>query len=445
MKKYFVQIVAGALAITLAGCATAEKTAAVPGDEPRLIEAVTYMPPQHKEVEFFHTDGDYRIKLGKNDSSFGKWTFIYELPDRVTGCHFRVEHDMPKLAAANLLPVRVSWLDADRVNLQSSYLEPAGATAYTRLLRRPEGARYVALNCGIRFAPGKEVTYRNISCAAATVPERPVRLAVVKNTPKGNDLATCEDNQLKMEAVFKQVLADGEKLDLIVFPETLLTRGVPNLGEGKGAQPVPGPHTEWLGEYARKLNSNVIASLREKDGTRYYNTAVVIDRQGKIIGRYRKTQFTVGEYEKGYDWGTELPVFELDCGKVGVLICWDLWYPEAARILRLKGAEIIAYPIASTSAKFFDPMWSSRAVENGIYLAAGIAGPAGRCPARVVGPDGSVLAETWKSQTYAAVTIDLSRPVFLPWLSVGPGAGENGNFYMFERHPGLYGDLAVKK
>ena len=156
------------------------------------------------------------------------------------------------------------------------------------------------------------------------------------------------------------------------------------------------------------------------------------------MGVYRKTQLCISEYENGYDWGTDLPVFDLDFGKIGVLICWDLWFPEAIRVLRMRGAEVIAYPIASTGRKYFDWMWQTRAMENGIVLAAAISG-GDTCPSRVVMPDGEVIAETYYQQTYAAATVDLSDlPVNIPWLSVGSGAGESRSFFIHERHPELY-------
>ena len=173
-----------------------------------------------------------------------------------------------------------------------------------------------------------------------------------------------------------------------------------------------------------------------------YNSAAVIDRSGKVVGVYRKTQLTIGEYEGGYHWGDDFPVFDLDFGRIGVLICWDMWFPEAIRTLRLKGAEVIAYPIASTSRKHFDTMWRARAMENGVVLAASISG-GDTCPSRIITASGELLAETYTPQTYAAATVDLADlPVYLRFLSVSCGAGESRSFYMQERHPELYGNLS---
>ena len=437
MKQKLVPAIAALLATS---------TGAADGSAPTpLIREMPYRPDSRPQAVLKKTNGAYQVRLGENDSTFAKWQLTYQLNDDVTACRFAVRHDAPEtVVRAGLLTVRAAWLDAEGKNLRSAYLEADSPTSFSRSLPRPKGARFAELHLGVRYLPGRTITFRDAQCVAVTLPERRVRIIVAKCTPRPEGLATCEDNQKRMESVFDAIAADGEKPDLVVFPETLLTRWVPDLGTDMGAQPIPGPHTQWASAFARKLHTNVVVSLREKTNGRYYNSAVVIDRAGSIVGVYRKTQLTVGEYESGYDWGDNLPVFDLDFGKVGVLICWDLWFPEAIRALRLKGAEIIAYPIAETSVEHFDWMWKTRAMENGIYLAAAISGKSGRCPSRIVSPAGEVLAETWQEQTYAATTIDLrDPPVNLPWLSVSDGEGETRTFYIHERHPQLYQELTV--
>ena len=411
----------------------------------QLQKEIPYRPESQPQAVLEKNNGVYQVRIEKNNSAFAKWKLVYRLDDGVTACRFAVRHDAPEsVVRAGLLTVRAAWVDGEGKNLRSAYLEADSPTGFSRSLSRPEGAQFAELHLGVRYLPGRTVSFRDAQCTAVTLPERRARIIVAKCTPRPDGLATCEDNQKRMESVFDAIVAAGEKPDLVVFPETLLTRWVPDLGKDMGAQPIPGPHTQWACAFARKLHTNVIISLREKADGRYYTSAAVIDRSGNIVGVYRKTQLTVGEYENGYTWGDELPVFDLDFGKVGVLICWDLWFPEAIRTLRLKGAEVIAYPIASTSFEHFDLMWKTRAMENGIYLAAAISGKSDGCPSRIVSPAGKVMAETWKEQTYAAATIDLrDPPVNLPWLSVTEGDGETRTFYTHERHPTLYRDLVA--
>lgn len=119
----------------------------------------------------------------------------------------------------------------------------------------------------------------------------------------------------------------------------------------KLAEAIPGPSTEAICELAKKLNVVVIASLFEKRAQGlYHNTTAVIDADGTYLGKYRKMHIPddPGYYEKFYFTPGDLgfKVFETKYAKVGVLICWDQWYPEGARITALKGAELLFYPTA---------------------------------------------------------------------------------------------------
>lgn len=124
-----------------------------------------------------------------------------------------------------------------------------------------------------------------------------------------------------------------------------------NVKEYDLAESIPGPSTEALGALAREINLVIVASLFERRAPGlYHNTAVVFDRNGEIAGKYRKMHIPddPGFYEKFYFTPGDLgfnPV-ETAVGKLGVLICWDQWFPEAARLMTLGGAEILLYPTA---------------------------------------------------------------------------------------------------
>ena len=117
------------------------------------------------------------------------------------------------------------------------------------------------------------------------------------------------------------------------------------------AEPIPGPSTEGFGALAKELGIVLVLSLFEKRAPGlYHNTAVVIEKDGAIAGKYRKMHIPddPAYYEKFYftpgDLGFE-PI-ETSVGKLGVLVCWDQWYPEAARLMALQGADILIYPTA---------------------------------------------------------------------------------------------------
>ncbi|UUA73865.1 carbon-nitrogen hydrolase [Cellvibrio sp. QJXJ] len=117
------------------------------------------------------------------------------------------------------------------------------------------------------------------------------------------------------------------------------------------AETIPGPSTEALGNLARELNVVIVASLFEKRGVGlHHNTAVVIERDGSIAGKYRKMHIPddPGYYEKFYFTPGDLgfnPI-QTSVGKLGVLVCWDQWFPEAARLMAMAGADLLIYPTA---------------------------------------------------------------------------------------------------
>src|SRR5690606_21644241 len=106
-----------------------------------------------------------------------------------------------------------------------------------------------------------------------------------------------------------------------------------------------------------------------KDGDLFHNTAVLIDRQGKLVGKYRKVHLTIGEGENGLTPGTDYPVYDTDFGRIGLMTCWDNWFSEPARILRLKGAEMLFMPLAGDGDNtHWDVVWKARAIDNGVWM-----------------------------------------------------------------------------
>ena len=153
------------------------------------------------------------------------------------------------------------------------------------------------------------------------------------------------------------------------------------------AEPIPGPTTERFCPLARELEVVIVASVFEARAPGvYHNTAVVIDADGQILGKYRKMHIPddPGFYEKFYFTPGDLGfrTFRTRYAHVGVLICWDQWFPEAARLAALGGAEIIFYPTAigwgagetqaarRTQLEAWELVQRSHAVTNGVYVAA---------------------------------------------------------------------------
>ena len=117
------------------------------------------------------------------------------------------------------------------------------------------------------------------------------------------------------------------------------------------AEPIPGPSTQMFGEIAKQFGVVIVTSLFERRAAGlYHNTAVVIEKDGSIAGKYRKMHIPddPAYYEKFYFTPGDLGFHPIDTsvGRLGVMVCWDQWYPEAARLMALQGAELLIYPTA---------------------------------------------------------------------------------------------------
>jgi N-carbamoylputrescine amidase len=160
------------------------------------------------------------------------------------------------------------------------------------------------------------------------------------------------ENMERSISAVRKLAADGAQV--IVLQElfrSLYFCDVEDYTNFQLAEPVPGPSTDLLGKLAAELGVVIVASLFEKraEGL-YHNTTAVLDADGRYLGKYRKMHIPddPGYYEKFYFTPGDLgyKVFETRFGKIGVLICWDQWYPEAARITSLMGADFLVYPTA---------------------------------------------------------------------------------------------------
>jgi N-carbamoylputrescine amidase len=174
--------------------------------------------------------------------------------------------------------------------------------------------------------------------------------------------------------------------ELIILPElhnSLYFCQTENTDYFDLAESIPGPSTDTFGKLAEELGVVLVLSLFEKRATGlYHNTAVVLEKDGSLAGKYRKMHIPddPAYYEKFYFTPGDLgfvPV-ETSVGKLGVLICWDQWYPEAARLMALRGAEILIYPTAigwessDTAEEKNRQLNAWRTVQRGHAIANGI-------------------------------------------------------------------------
>lgn len=167
-----------------------------------------------------------------------------------------------------------------------------------------------------------------------------------------------------------------EKAHLIIFPELVTTGYITRDITYELAERIPGPSVDELENVASKENISIVLGMLEKGEKAQgvvYNTAVLIGPEG-YIGKYRKAYLpthSVFEEKRYFRLGYETPVFNTSLGQIGLIICYDLFFPELSRILRLKGAKLIICISASPAVrrKFFEAFTVSRAIENTVFLA----------------------------------------------------------------------------
>ena len=164
--------------------------------------------------------------------------------------------------------------------------------------------------------------------------------------------ADIADNKTRLaEGIIDLAHRGAELIVLQELHNTLYFCQVEDVENFNLAEPIPGPSTDFYGKLAKDLGVVIVTSLFERRASGlYHNTAVVIEKDGTIAGKYRKMHIPddPAYYEKFYFTPGDLgfhPI-QTSVGKLGVLVCWDQWYPEAARLMALQGAEMLIYPTA---------------------------------------------------------------------------------------------------
>ena len=368
--------------------------------------------------------------------SFGKW-LAKDVPVSA-GRFYRFEVLYEPKGIVNergSVGIMLSWVARDGHPVQRDYVDQISAgdkgwRRAARVLRAPEKAASLTIELWLRCTDGGSVSFRSPTLVETAEPA-PRKVRVVTTRIAAQENTTLEANLNYMAKILDE--AGREKPDAILLTEFFPERGVRGTVHER-SEPIPGPVTETLARKAREYNSYIITGMLELDGGKTYDTAVLIDRQGRIAGKYRKTHLPLAEFEDGETPGSEYPVFDTDFGRIGILICWDFVFPEAFRILRLEGAEIVFLPIAGDpGGRHWDTVTRARALDNGIYLVASVADGSA---SRIVDRDGEVVAET--TDGLATADLDLARESRLWWLSVGPALGELKSLVIQERRPDTY-------
>ena len=285
---------------------------------------------------------------------------------------------------------------------------PEGWTTVSGIYRVPARATQAVVELHLQWAPNGRVEWSEADLAKADQPPpRKARLATIHYKPGGKSpRANCEE--------FAPLLAEAAKqrADLVVLGETVPSVGVRQQAS-ETAEPIPGPTTDYFGALARKHELHVALSLYEREGHLVYNTAVLLGPDGRLIGKYRKVCLPHGEVENGIVPGGEYPVFATRFGKVGLMICYDGFFPEVARELSNRGAEVIAWPVWGCNLL----LARARACENHVYLVSSTYMDAKDdwMISAVFDRAGQPIASTGKWGTVAVAEVDLSQPFVGPY------------------------------
>jgi len=227
-----------------------------------------------------------------------------------------------------------------------------------------------------------------------------IKVALAQISCKREDKA---GNIRKMEKTVTKAKKQGA--ELVIFPELSLTGYVVRDQIYELAETIPGPATKTIENIARKTKAYIVfgmPELSEKTRAIVYNTAVLVGPEG-IIGKYRKMHLpthSVFEEKRYFRPGYQATAFDTEVGKLGLIICYDIFFPEVNRLTRLKGAQLMVCISASPAIRrmFFETLTAARAIENTAFLAfvnlVGIEdGLQFWGGSRIIGPNGRTLVQ----------------------------------------------------
>jgi predicted amidohydrolase len=274
----------------------------------------------------------------------------------------------------------------------------------TAEIQAPPNASAATLQLYLFNAPQGTVWWDDVSFEQIPAPSsRKVTIASLNLRPSG----TKSREESVRQFVDGIERAIPGKVDMILLPE-----GITVIGTGKSyvdvSETIPGPTTTTLGEVARRRSSYIVAGIYEREGEIVYNTAVLLDRQGNVAGKYRKVYLPGPEIEGGLTPGNDYPVFQTDFGTVGLMICYDVMFPDPAHALARQGAEVLLLPIWGGD----ETLAKARAIENKVVLVAS----GYDHPTYIMDSDGKRIASALQLGEAAIATIDLNKRSWDPQL-----------------------------
>lgn len=354
--------------------------------------------------------GSLAISGNGNAASFGGWEHPHTGVQPGAWYRFTAYYQCAGVPYESMqLLARIDWRTSDGARAwPPEYVyrtEREGDwTRTTADVQVPEKAAAAVLQFYLFNAPQGTVWWDDISFEQIPAPgPRNVTVAAINLEPRHTKSPADSVTQF-LDAIDRAVPG---KTDIILLPE-----GITVIGTGKSyvdvAEPVPGPTTNRLAAVAKRRSTYVAAGIYEREGSTVYNTAVLLDRSGRLIGKYRKNFLPYPEVEGGLTPGNDYPVFRTDFGTIGLMVCYDVFFPDPARALARQGAEIILLPIWGGN----EVLAQARAIDNRIFLVTS----GYNHPTYVMDPDGERISVARERGTAAIATIDLNKRYLHPNL-----------------------------
>jgi len=320
---------------------------------------------------------------------------LVESPHQVNPAYLGGDRDM----ARPDYPRDQKRLADGSVLVQDTYIAPADATQ-------------ARVQLHLRWTDTGKVTWKEVAFKE-TPPLQPriVKLAAVHHNLRGVEKNTIESNRAYVVPLIEEAAQKGA--DLVVLGEMVSCKGVTNIFS-EVAEPIPGPTTDFYGKVARDNDCYIVVGLPERDGPEVYNVSVMMGPDGKVAGKYRKVTLPREEIQQGISPGYEYPVFNTRFGKVGMMICYDVFFPEVARELAMNGAEVIAMPIWGGNPL----LAAARCAENGVFLVSSTYTDhnANWMKTAIWDREGNRLAEADEWGTVVMAEVDLNQPTHWQFL-----------------------------
>lgn len=404
---------------------------------------VVSMQPQTVADDQTRFEGKYSLKMESNNPNcHGRAVQTVEIKGNQTWffkARFRVK-EVKSLDKSVM--IRIKWFSGDK-NIGYNYVyeiagESDGWFLAANKIKPVTEATSAEISLEFRWSTGT-IWWDDISMEPCPdEPARNVKVGTVHFRPPG---PTVEKNVSLMGKLLDEAGTAG--CGIVCLGEGWPTCNT-DIGMKKDeANSIGGSASKMMAEKAKKYRMYIVSGLYNWVNDTLYNIAVLYNRQGNIQDIYTKVQLPDSETEAGAVPGNSFPVFTTDFGKIGILICYDNFYPEVARNLALNGAEILFNPIwgdiRGADSDVEKTIAGSRAIDNGVYFVNSMYDGT----TLIINPAGEILQETNKQGTLITAKIDLNfNP---PWDWVGnAGRGIWKDIWRKDRRSDLYGNPMKK-